>query len=139
MNYLVYETSAPAFGRIVATGSALRERDANMQALGSLAVLWGVEADEDLHRVVMGADGPEVAARPVMPAFTQTVIRADGIDAAALDLGDVEIERLTINGSPVVVSGSGVALTADVATAYEVKVVAWPFRDQTAYIEAVAP
>lgn len=139
MNYLVYETAEPVFGRIMATGSALRERDARMQALGSLAVLCGVEADEDLHRVVMGDDGPEVVGRPAMPAFAPTLISADGVDAAVLDLGGVEIERLTINGVPATVSGGLVRLTADVATIYEVKVAAWPYLDQTVQIEAVAP
>lgn len=139
MNYLVYETSEHVFGRIMATGSALRERDARMQALGSLAVLCGVEADEDLHRVVMGDDGPEVVGRPAMPAFAPTLISADGVDAAVLDLGGVEIERLTINGVPATVSGGLVRLTADVATVYEVKVAAWPYLDQTVQIEAVAP
>lgn len=139
MNYLVYETAEATFGRITATGSALRERDARMQAFGAREVLCGVQADEDLHRVVMGPDGPEVVARPAMPAFSATSIRADGIDAAVLDLGGVEIERLTINGVPAAVSGGLARLTADVATVYEVKVVAWPYLDQTVQIEAVAP
>lgn len=136
MMYVVYDTTT---GRIVATGSALRQEDAQIQAGGGRSVLCNVEADEDLHCVDVSADPACLDLRPVMPEFSKTTIRADGTDKAVLGLGLVQIERLLISGVAQAVTGSVVSLTADVPATYDVTVKAYPYRDQTVQITAVAP
>lgn len=121
-----------ASGRIESVGGASSLEGARLQGrrAGQDVVLVAGPVTSQTHYVVNDA----LAPRPLCPVFDRVQIRADGIEAARLDLG--QPFSALVDSVPYEVADGVLEIATAMPATYKVRVCAWPYQDYEVEIVA---